>query len=111
MALQGRPAKPRSLFESRAQDAGEYRRLQADIDEARPRDLGLRDIGIVSERGGDLDGELARIGEMRARLLRINHRRIGGKIAMRRVARRLDDKALQIEVGRQAAARGDPAQD
>jgi hypothetical protein len=61
------------------------------------------------QRGGDLDRKLARIGEMRARLFRENHRRIGGKIAMRRIARRLDHKALQIEVRGQAPARGDPA--
>ena len=54
-------------------------------------------------------GELARIGEKFFGLFRANHRRIGGKIAMRRVARRLDDKALQIEVRGQAALRGNPA--
>ena len=88
----------------------QYLRLHADIDEARSRHFGLRDTRIIGQGGGDFDGELTRIGERLLRLLRKNHRRIGGEVAMRRVARRLDDKSLQIQVLGQAAACHDPVQ-
>ena len=39
---------------------------------------------------------------MRLRLLRIDHGRIDGEIAMRGIARRLDDEAGEVEIGRQA---------
>ena len=36
---------------------------------------------------------------MRLRLLRIDHGRIDGEIAMRGIARRLDDETGEIEIG------------
>ena len=56
--------------------------------------------GSASSFGAISLGQRARIG---ARRLGQHHRRIGGEIAMRRIARRLDRDVAPIESGRQRA--------
>ena len=67
--------------------------LQPQIDEARPGDVGRRDVGVGAQGLGQLFRQRARV---LAGGLRQHHRRIGGKVAMARIARRLDRDAGQI---------------
>ena len=80
-----------------------HRRLERQIDEARPGDLGLGHLGKLAELGRDLLGEFARL---QAGVLGQHHRRIGGEIAVARLARRLDHDARQIGRRRKDAGLG-----
>ncbi len=85
-------------------------RLDPDVEKARPSDFRLIHVGIVRQRHRKFSRNLARIGEMRFRLFRIDHRRIDREIAMRGIARRFDDKTREIEIGRQTAIGDDVLQ-
>ena len=76
------------------------RAVEADVDEARPGDLGACHFVQRGETRRDQLGERARIG---ARGLGEDHRRIGGEIAMARIARRLDRDGVSLQPGRQLA--------
>ena len=73
-------------------DLREDLRLDANVEKARPRDFRLIDVRIVRQRHRKFRRELARIGEMRLCLFRIDHGGIDREIAMRGIARRLDDE-------------------
>ena len=81
-------------------------RLQNDIDEPRPGDLDLEHARRAREIGGQGLSEGARSGAGRLYLTRVDHGGVGRKIAMRGVARRLDDEAVEIEIARQFAGGG-----
>ena len=67
-------------------------RPQAQVDEARPGDLGRIDIRVPGERDRDARGEVARLHAQR---LRQHHGRVGGQIAVAGVARRLDQGTIE----------------
>ena len=73
---------------------------ELEVDEARPRHLDRGDRGKRLQLGRDQPGERARVG---ARRLGQHHRRIGRKVAVRGVARRLDRDRPPLEPGRQRA--------
>ncbi len=75
---------------------------EAQIDEAWPRHLRRRISGFVPEARGKLVGEGAR---RHPGWFRQDHRRVGRDIAMRRIARRLDCNAGEIETSGQFAVR------
>ncbi len=97
------PAVVRAGADRVGQRLAPHRRIERQVDEARPRDLGLGDLGKLCELGRDLLGKLARL---QARVLGERHRRIGREIAVARLARRLDHDARQIERGRHGAGLG-----
>ncbi len=75
-------------------------RLEADVDETGPRDIGRNNVRIAGQMRHDLVRQRARIALC---LLGQHHRGIGGQIAMRRIARRLDRDIAAIAIGRQIA--------
>ena len=91
--------------EDGAQHVVEDAFLQGQVDEARTGDLDLVHPRIAAQVAGDQLGKGARIG---AGLLGEDHRRVGGEVAMRRVARRLDDDAPDVEALREAAGFHEP---
>ncbi len=97
----GASAEIRPLLQRRAQNAAEHLGPQADIDEPRPRHLGLGDVGVLRQRKREFGRELARIGEGSLGLAGVDHGGVAGEIAMRGVARRLDHKAGEIDIARQ----------
>ena len=105
------PPEGRAFSQGRAQHASENGGLEADVDEAGPRDLRLINLAILRQRMGDLGGELARIGEAGLGLAGVDHGRVGGEIPMGGVLRGLDHEAGEIEIRRQAAISHDPPQD
>ena len=76
--------------------------VEADVDEARPGDLGAGHALDRDQLREDRLGERARIG---AGALGQHHRRVGGEIAMRGIARRLDRDGAALDAGRQRAFR------
>ncbi len=70
----------------------------------------MRHIRVLGEQSGELRRELARIAESRLGLLRIDHGRIDREIAMRRIARRLDDETVEIESFGQPSGSDETAQ-
>ena len=76
------------------------RRLEREIDEARPRDLDLGDqiVGAKLRRKG-----LGKFARLFAGILGEHHGGVGRHVAMGRIARRLDRDARQIDAGRQDA--------
>ena len=75
------------------------------VDEARPGDVDLRHVGYGAQLFGQRGGERARV---RPRRLGEHHGRVGGEVAMRGVARRLDRDVRAVEPARQRA-RGNEA--
>jgi hypothetical protein len=71
-----------------------HHRVEGKVDEAEPGDLGFGDLGKLLEFGRDLLGEIARL---HPGVFCERHRRVGRKIAVARLARRLDDDARQVE--------------
>ena len=67
---------------------------EAQVDEARPGDRDLYDAVEFAQFGGDRLGQRARVGLGR---LGEHHRGVGRKIAMRRIARRLDRHIPAVE--------------
>ena len=100
-----RSAEAVPVGEDGAQNLVEDAFLQGQVDEARTGDLDLVHPRIAAQVAGDQLGEGARIG---AGLLGEDHRRVGGEVAMRRVARRLDDDAPDVEALREAAGFHEP---
>ena len=88
----------RALRQHRAQLIGPDLGLQRQIDEARPGDLDLGHHRLGAQFGGDLLGEIARLG---LGFLGQHHRGIGRHVAMGRVLGRLHHHARQIETGGQ----------
>ena len=84
----------------RFQNRGEHGGLQRNVDEARPGDLGLEDIGVLGEFGDDQLGERTR---RHAGLLGEHHGGVDRKIAMGRILRRLDHDPRQRKPGGDAA--------
>ena len=78
----------------------DWPRHKRKIDETRTRHVGADDEIIGAEFFRDRLGKIARL---LAGILGQHHRRIGGDITVRRVARRLDRHARLIEAGRQCA--------
>ena len=78
---------------------------ESQIDEARPGDLGAAHRRVAAQRLDQAGGKLARVLAGR---LGQHHRRIGGDVAMRGVARRLDRDAAEIETGGQHAGTRQP---
>ena len=74
--------------------------LEREIDEAGTGDVDGGDQVVRAQSGRDLIGKIARLG---LGLLGQNHRGIGRHVAMRRIARRLDHHARQVDI------RGPPA--
>ena len=104
-------AKIRALRQRRAQHAREDGRLQADVDEAGPRDFRLIDLVIPSQRIGDLGGELARVGEAGLGLAGVDHGRVGGEVPMGGIPGGLHHETGEIEIRRQATIGHDAPQD
>ena len=73
---------------------------EPDVDEAGPGDLGAHHLVQRLQPRRDQLGESARVG---AGALGEHHRRVGGEIAVRGIARRLDRHRLALEPGRQRA--------
>ncbi len=90
-----------------SQDLVQHMGFQPEIDEARPGDLHLHHARIAREIGDDQFGERARV---HPRFLGQHHGGVGGEIAMRAVARRLDDDAAHIEPGRDLSGLGQSAE-
>jgi hypothetical protein len=91
-----------TVGEHGAQRADPGRGLQGEIDEARPRHLGLGHQRL----GGELLGE--RLGErprLQAGVLGQHHGGVGRHVAVRGLARRLDHDARLVDAGRQHARR------
>jgi hypothetical protein len=84
------------LTQHGAQRVGPDRRLQGKIDEAGSGDIDRGNQIIRAQFGGDLFGEVARLG---FRLFGQHHRSIGRHVAMGGVARRLYHDARQIDAG------------
>jgi hypothetical protein len=80
----------RIVAEPRLPEAGG----KAQIDEARPGDLGRRDIRIPRQRLADLRGKRARVLADR---LAEHHGGVGGDVAMRRIARRLGNDSAKLK--------------
>src|SRR5690242_15177645 len=72
---------------------------EAKVDEARARHLGARHLPSPFQARHEFFRESPR---RESRRLCQNHRRIGGDIAMRRIARRLDGDAGRVDIGWQA---------
>ena len=70
-----------------------------------PATSALSTSGSRARSGGERFGQRARIRAGRLGFARIDHRRVGREIAVRGLARRLDDEAAEIEVARQLARR------
>jgi hypothetical protein len=92
----------RAGLEHHAQGAGPSGRLERQIDEARPGHLDLGDQRVGAQLFGNRLGELARL---LACILRQHHGGIGGHVAVRGVARRLDDDAGLVDAGGQQTVR------
>ena len=99
------------IEQCRTQEQRPRLRVQPNVDETRSGDFGLVDRLVLGERGGDFDRELARIGKGRLGLLGIDHGGVHRKIAMREIARRLDDETSEIEIRRQSAVGDDRLED
>ncbi len=93
-----------AIGSARAQNLGKPRvpeRIrEPQVEEARSRDFGRRNIGQALEPRLQQFGERPR---RHLRALRQHHRRVGRKIAVRRIARRLDRDTLDLEPLRQLA--------
>jgi hypothetical protein len=74
---------------------------EAQVDETRAGDGGLGHFIERAEFGGEQFGKRARVG---ARWFGKHHRGVGGDVAVRRVARRLDADRAAVEPGRQGIA-------
>ncbi len=70
-----------------------------------PATSALCTSGSRVEIGDERRRESARIRARLLRFPRVDHRRVGREVAMRRLARRLDDEAAEIEVARQFPGR------
>ena len=81
------------------------------VDEAGTGDLRRIDVRIRREDGRDRDREGPRVAVMRFGLLGVDHGGVDREVAMRRIARRLDDEALEFEPGRESAALDQFAED
>jgi hypothetical protein len=77
--------------------------LQRDIDEAGTSNIDLLDQRVGPQRGGKRVGQVARL---LAGVLGQDHRGVGRHVAMRRIARRLNDHARQIGLRSQHRTRG-----
>ena len=71
------------------------------IDKARPGDIGAFNICFGGQPVDNLRRQIAR---RHAGLLAQNHRRIGGNIAIRGIARRLDRYIVKADIGGQYAS-------
>ena len=87
----------------RGQRLAPHRRIERQVDEARPRDLGLGDLRPLLQLGCDLFREIARL---EAGVLGQHHRRVGGEVAVARLARRLDHDAVERGRGSEHAGLG-----
>ena len=105
-----RIAVGRAGVEDRAQLRVPHLRIEPDVEKARLGDrhritaaavIGAEELA-AGQRRADLLGQFQRVLLDRAGQ---HHRRVGRQIAMRRVARRLDRDAAEIEARRQAARR------
>ena len=105
------PPEGRALSQRRAQHGREDGGLEADVDEAGPRDFSLIDLAILRQRIGDFGGELARVGEAGLGLAGVDHGRVGGEIPMGGIPGGLHHEAGEIEIRRQAAIGHDAPQD
>ena len=92
-----------ALRQACAENIAKHLRLELDVDEARPGDLGLRHVLHLRQPPGEFRGELARVGVGRLDVAGEHHRGIGGEIAMGGIARQLDGKARHIQPGGKAA--------
>ena len=101
----GARAEPLALDKNRLQDLLVNLWLEGDIDEAGACGFGALHIRVLAEIGDQARGESARIRARKLGFLRVDHRRVGREVAMRRLARRLDDEAAKIEVARQVSRR------
>ncbi len=81
------------------------RQREADVDEAGARDFDRLHVRRLSEDFGQRFGQGARIAAGRLGFARVDHRRIGRQVAVRRLARRLDDEAGKVEIGRRPPRR------
>jgi hypothetical protein len=90
----GLPAKIGALLKHRDQQLAPEIVLELQIDEARPRDVRPFDIGILGQFGDDTLGQSARV---LAGGFGQHHRRVGGQIAMGRIARRFHRDARSID--------------
>ncbi len=97
----------RAFDENVSQDLLVNLGAQDDIDESRSCDLGLENVWFQREVGDETLSKLARTRAGHFRLASVDHRRVGREVAVGRVARRLDEKAAEIETARQFA-RCDP---
>ena len=74
---------------------------QAQVDEAGPRHGHRRDVGALGASGGE---QLGQLHGRAPRRFRQYQRGVGRGIAVRRIARRLDGDALEVEPGQLARA-------
>jgi hypothetical protein len=99
----GAAAVSRSLTDDARERTAPHHGIERQVDEPRPRDFGLGDLGKLGKLGRDLLREVARF---QSRVLGKRHRRVGGQIAVARLARRLDNDAREIGRRRKDASLG-----
>ena len=87
-------------MQDHAQGRGPETLLKGEIDEARSGDLGFLDIGIGDDQRDQPLGELAR---RHTSLLGKHHGRVGGKVAMAGILRRLQGDAVEARLSRHDA--------
>ena len=99
-----RPHRRAAIVGAVGEDRAEFglpdARIEADVEEARPGDLGARDVGDADEILRDADRDLA---GLHPRRLRQHHRGVGRKVAVGRIARAFDGDMPRIESRRQVA--------
>ncbi len=78
---------------------------QDDIDEARTGGFGVRNVRFALEILGEACGQSARVRAGLLGLASVDHRRVGREVAVRGLARRLDEEAAEVEVARQFSRR------
>ena len=87
-------------LQDHAQGRGPETLLKGEIDEAGSGDLGFLDIGIGDDQRDQPLGKLAR---RHTSLLGKHHGRVGGKVAVARILRRLQGDAFEARLGRHDA--------